>query len=876
MSAHNSSRSSLRLYRALLRVLPRELRREYGADMTRLFEERLRDANTVRARLGVCWRAILDVISVAGAERVSKPMAAPTRAEPYRRSRRRRFAFDLLSEIRLSVRSLRRSPAFTATSVLTLGVALGTVTALFSVVYGVLLRPLPYPDYERLYLVNSPFLTPTNLDAWVQQQRVADATGAFTIGRGTASTAQGALSVRFMPVGRGFLDLLGLKPTAGRLFNGADHSAGAPLVAVVSERFWLQQFGGGAAVGRSLTIDDKTYEIIGTLPIDETLRYDELDLWLPMEQTAIRGLSLVVRLAQGVSADQAHAQLLSIAQQQATPEQRAKFEGLHVGDLNMHPVLESMVGDVSGTLWILLGASVIVLLLGAANIATLSIGRAVSRREELAVRVALGAGRGRLLRQLMVEAGVLAVGGIVLGLFVASLAPRILALAPDLLPRSADIRIDLRVAAFASACGLLALLVFSVLPGLAVTRWNHTASLRAATTRAPRVGAAQGSLAVIEIAAAFVLAIGALLLLRTYSAIRPDQPGFQVNNRVGVTFNLPRAGYTTEESALPFVESLLEKTAQLPGAPRAAVTTDLPLTGGTMMLPIRREGAAPDKPETMHVRAVSPGYLELMEMPVLYGRALSRSYTRNSVEAVINETAARKVWGDAQRALGQRFTIKSPDHDVDLEVSGIVRDAWSFSPDPRPEVFTSFWTMPYRRFSLLLADDAARPLTLQNIREMVNGIDSSVPVLEFESLKKQISWITVQPRFQATLLSLITLVAMLLAGTGCFAVLAQLIGRRLHDLAIRRALGATGGDVVRWVLARTVWLVVPGIVLGSALALAGTRVLASSLYGVSPTDKPTFATAALLLTALVLCAALLPTARAVRASPLAALKTPLR
>jgi predicted permease len=855
------------LYRRLLMLLPKSLRATFGEEMLVLFLIRLREARGGRVVVQVWLRAVVDVMAVAFSERFQGKVMAAGEA------RGARGSLDLFPEIRQALRALLRSPGYALTSVLMLGVGIGTVTALFSVVNGVLLRPLPHRDADRLVLINSPYLTLENVQEWRRPRGVLEAAASYSLLGVTAATPNGAISVRSMPVGVGFFELIGARAIQGRTFVAGDHVADAPPSVLVGEDFWLAHFGGGAVAGRTITLDERVYGIVGVMPRAFSFRYEDIALWVPLEHARARGVSLAGRLAAGVTPAHARARLTPFAQSMSTPEQRKRFEHVQVEPVNVVGLFESVVGQVRRTLWILFGSAAVVLLLAAANVATLSIGRALARREELAVRSALGAGRGRIMRHLLVEAVLLALAGASLGLLLARLAPAVLRLAPDFVPRSEQIVVDSRVVFFALLSGFVAVLVFGVLPGLGVARWNESTSLWAATTRGRRAGAAQSAAVVAEIAAAFVLALSALLLVRTYAALRPTEPGFRVRDRVIASFDLPRAAYHVPERSQQFADHLVRRVSQLSTAPRAAVTTDLPLTGMTMLYPADSE-SAPNTRVNIHLRAVSPGYLELMEMQLLRGRALLASDgPAAQLTAVINEAAAQKFWGSAGAALGRSFTVELNEGPRQAHVVGVLRDSWIMrGPEARPEVFVPFRQLPFRRFTLVMESKPDRAITLQDLRTTVNAIDRGVPIRGFSSLEQAISWSVTVPRFQATLLGLLTGNALLLAATGCFAVLSQAMGRRTHELGIRVALGATGGIISGLVMRRAGLLAVAGIVLGAITARIVTRVLESYLYGVTPTDTATFLAAAALLGAVVLAAAWPTAHRVARIDPLVALK----
>jgi putative ABC transport system permease protein len=640
-------------------------------------------------------------------------------------------------------------------------------------------------------------------------------------------------------------------------------------VAVVSDGFAAENYS-GSAVGKTLTVEQRSYEIVGTLPTTFALRYANVDVWLPWRHADARGASLIAKLPPGVGLDDVRKRLGTVAKGLATPEMRESAEGDAV---TVHTLRELTLGDSESRIWMLFGAAMLVLLLAAANVATLSVGRALARRDELAVRVALGAGRGRIVRQLIVEASVLALCGAAAGLLLARVLPAAISLAPGVLPRTEEIRIDVPVLLFALAAGALAVALFGVVPAVLVSGRSESTSLRAASTRARRGGLAENALVVAEVAAAFVLSIGAMLLLQTYIALRPSSPGFTVGNRVVADFELPDQSYGNDGRSHRFATELIDGIRSLPGWPDAELATNLPLTGNTMMLPVRGDEAR-DAAEA-HVRAVSAGYLDLMDMEIVRGRPLLRSDGEGSSPVVVvNESAARELWGTVE-VVGRHAMITFGKNPVPFEVVGVVRDAWLLrGPESSAELFTSFDQLPYSFFSVVIESTPARPVTLQDVRAVVNSLDRGVPIRDFRTLEEIAAGTVATPRFLATLLGALTLIGVLLAGTGCFAVLSQLVGRSSRELAVRLTVGASARSVAALVLRRALTLAVIGSALGIGIAIFATRVLEAQIYGIERTDPSTFVLAVVGMLIVITAAALIPAARVARLDPVVVMRAP--
>jgi predicted permease len=406
-----------------------------------------------------------------------------------------------------------------------------------------------------------------------------------------------------------------------------------------------------------------------------------------------------------------------------------------------------------------------------------------------------------------------------------------------------------------------------------LSRESRQTSLRVAATRGRRIGVAQHALVVGEVAAAFVLSIGALLLLQTYVALRPTSPGFRVEDRVVADFDLPDEPYRDLRVSHRFATEVLERVRSLPGSPRAELATHLPLTGLTMILPARGDGSQ-DVSE-VHVRAVSPGYLDLMEMEVAQGRGLEPADREGAPPVlVVNETAARRLWNTVD-VIGRKATIDLGGAEVELDVVGVLRDTWiRRGPQPSAEVFASFDQLPFAFFTVVVESSPERPVVLEDLRGVVNSIDRGVPIRRFTTLEDIAAETVAQPRFQATLLGALTLIGVMLAATGCFAVLMQLVGQRTRELGVRLTMGASVHSVAGLVLRRALVLGAIGTGLGMSLALFATRLLENQIYGIARNDVSTFVLAALAMLVVVSAAALVPAARVTRLDPVEAMRAP--
>lgn len=875
------------LYRLLLLLLPGPLRSEFGREMERVFAARLDGAEGLGGRVMVWVHGVEDVLRAAVAERLERragrlerPEAAAGRLDAAGRSRTSRLSGlleDLRLDLRFGARSLLRTPVPTLAAVLTLGLGLGAATGLFSVVNAVLLRPLPYAHPDRLVTINGPFVGAENLDEWRREAPLVEASAAYSIGSATARTPDGAVAVRVLPAGEGLLDLLGLRPTAGRPFLPSDHAADAAPVALVSEAFrrrWL----GDDALGQTLRLDGRVHEVVGTLTEESLLRFRGLDVWVPLEGAGVSGLSLMARLAPGVEPADALEALIPLAERIATPAMQERVEGLREMGVQVAPVRVTSARDalllgIGDTLWLLFAAGGLVLLLAVVNVAALLLGGAVDRSDELAVRMALGAGRHRLVRQLLAEATLLGGLGAGLGLTLAAAVPWLLAVAPDVLPRAEGVGLDGTTALFAVLAAAVCVAFLGTFPGMMLARSGHgLVAGGQRTTRVRGAGRVQEGLAVVQIAAALVLVVGSALLLRTYLVVRPSEPGFVIEDRTVVELRLPEEAYGDEAAQRRFVERILEEMRIVPGVADVALATDLPLTGESMLFPaVAVEGASPEgeRPPNVHTRAVSAGYLGLMGMELVAGRGIEPSDAAGApTVSVVNESAAQRLFGEGVPVLGRAFTLEVGDREVRSTVVGILRDAWVLQgPRPRPEVFLPFEQVPFRRFKVVLANVPGVEPDASRLRSALASVDPGVAPREISPFSELSAWSFALPRFQAMLLGVLAFLTLVLAAAGCFGVLSRLVTGRTRELGIRMALGARFSHVLALVLGRAAILATLGIVIGAVLARSGTRLLQAHLHGVTPGDPASFAAAAGVLLLTVTAAAAHPAVRAARTDP---------
>ncbi|HEX7049883.1 MAG TPA: ABC transporter permease [Longimicrobiales bacterium] len=810
----------------------------------------------------------------------------------------------LLQDIRYALRTLRRAPGFTAVAVLTLALGIGANTAIFSVVNGVLLHPLPYPEPDRLVGVyqlwqgDRAVMTPANFRDVRQQATGADGTSSpvleemapyyrsdFTLtGSGDPVRLQG------VEVGAGFFDVLGVAPVLGRTFRPDENEPGRTRVAILSHRLWQQRFGAEPEIiGRVIRLDGNPYEVVGVMP--EGFSFPaERDVWTPIEYDAefmsenSRGawyLSVVGRLAPGVSEEQAASRVAAIGRrlEKAYPQVNTNV-GMTV--LSLH---DAMVGDVRTALWVLLGAVGFVLLIACANVANLLLARAASREGELAVRAALGAGRGRLIRQLLTESLILGALGGAAGLLLAVWGTGFLvALQPRNVPRLDEVTVDGTVIAFTAAIALLTGLLFGLVPALQTARTELAATLREGGRGAL---AAKGSarvrnaLVVAEMALAVILLAGAGLLINSFARLQRVDPGFRAEGALAFRLSLPGVAYNEESARAAFYDRLIERLEALPGVRSAGAIMALPLSGFSFTFTFNVEGREPAQPgsdQSLQTRVVTPGYFRTMGIPLLRGRAFTAQDRADAPQVVlISESAVRRYFPD-EDPIGRRITLgwgRGPGRpNVGGVIVGVVGDVKQFelAEEQSAVVYVPHAQVPVGGMTLVVRT-AVPPLTLAGaVRREVGALDADLPIAELRTLEQLVARSISQPRFYMLLLAVFAGVALALAAIGTFGVMTYAVAQRTREIGIRMALGADPGSVRRLVVGRALALAATGLGVGLLGALALTRLLGSLLYGVTATDPLTYGAVALTLIGVAFLAGYLPARGATRVDPTVALR----
>lgn len=805
---------------------------------------------------------------------------------------------SLLHDLRYAGRGLLKSPGFTAVAVLTLALGIGANTAIFSVVNSVLLEPLPFDEPERLVQVfevtrgGVGTASPPNFMDWRDANTVFREMGAYTATAGALSGAGDPQRIAGAAVTGGFFPVLGEAPVLGRTITDADAVTGQDHVVVLSHGLWQRRFGADPGIaGSTVQLDGGDYTVIGVMP--EGFGYPAgAEIWVPLafteeDLTTQRGahyLDVIARLAPGATVGQASSEMAALADllEARNPATNTGSSALVL------PLREAMVGDARPALLILLGAVGFVLLIACANVANLLLARTAARKRELAVRSALGAGQGRLLRHVLAESVLLGLIGGAAGLALAKLALDVLLTFPfDGMPRLAGTRLDGTVLAFTAGVSVLTGVFFGLLPAIRSGRARDlTAALKSgggAVAQDRTGGRTQGALVVAEMALAVLLLAGAGLLLKSFISLQRVDPGFNPSGVLTFNIALPRSGYPEPEDSQAFFGELERRVAALPGVERVAGIFGLPLTGFNYTISVERLDGAPayDEPgqeRYTQVRVVTPGYFRAMEIPLLAGRPLAdtdRAGTEPVV--VVNESAAELLWpgGDA---LGHRFelgtTLGLGGPRIGGSVVGVVADVRHHGPAeaPRPEIYAAHGQFPVDFMSMTVRTSVPPASLVNPVREQLRTMDSSLPMDDVRTMEQRLAASVAEPRLYMLLLSVFAVAALLLAAIGIYGVMACSVRTRVNEIGIRRALGAEAGDVLRMVVGKAMSLALGGLVLGLLAAFALTRVLEGLLYGVSATDPLTFAGVALLLAAVALLASFIPARRAARVDPMLALR----
>ena len=826
----------------------------------------------------------------------------------------------LAQDARYALRGARTQPGVTAAIVLTLALGIGANTAIFSVVNGVLLRPLPYEDAGRVVAVwnrwtgwPKTWLSGPEVVDYARQRDVFSSFSAYDYTAVNLSGTGGEPErLRAGVVARELFDVLGVRPALGRAFTAEEDAGGGPAAVILSGELWRRRFGADPTViGRRVLVDGNPQTIVGVLPPgfrlpiefagEHSQLFIPLELGTPSEDNrGSHGLNAVARLRPGVSREVAERRMNAFIQQF-----RREHPNIYGPDFGVVVVTarDEALGNVRPVLLVLLGAVSFVLLIGCANIANLLLSRAEARSREIAIRAALGAARARLVRQLLTESVVLALMGGAMGLAVARAGVLALgALGPANVPRVADVALDASVLAYTLGVSLACGLVFGLAPAMRTARGDLHLSLRQGrgTTSAGRQRL-RHLLVAAEVALAVVSVTGATLMARSFASLLRVPPGFRTDHALTLRLSLPTGTYATSSRLRSTYDQLLGDIRQLPGVRTAGAITGLPLTGARGDWNFSIVGQAPpasaEQGPTADWQTATPGYFEAMEIPILRGRGLTADdRLPGRLVVVINRTTAERYWRDAD-PIGKRIRLGGTADSLPREIVGVVGDVKhkGLDQETRAEMY-----LPYAQFPSTLPDSAGltpRAMTLvirtacasggrrgdgghgcdptslaSAVRRIIARTDPQLPVSQVRTLDEVFSASVSTPRFATVLLGAFGGLALVLAALGVYGVISYSVAQRSREMGIRMALGAGGADVVRLVVVQGMRPATVGLMLGVVAAIAGTRLMRQLLFGVSDTDAASFAAGVLVLGAAGLLATVIPARRATRADPMAALR----
>src|SRR4051812_5512960 len=810
------------------------------------------------------------------------------------------------SDVRIALRTLRKSPGFTAVVMLTLALGIGATTAIFTVVDAVMLRPYPYADMDRIVMVAEKMragqtlsIAWANFTDWRAQNQVFEHLGVY---RGTVLNLTGGDRPERLIASLASSEVfkaVGLEAIAGRTFTADEDKPGAPRVAVVGERFWRSRLSADPqAIGRTVMLDGEPFTIVGVMPAGMRFPSRATDVWLPLglfvptfpaDRGAHPGLFAVAKLRPGISVERAAGDMDAIARR--LEQQYPTSNSDHT--VSVQPYYEQIVENIRPALLALSAAVAFVLLIGCANMANMLLARADTRQREIAIREALGATRWRIAQQMLTESVLMALGGGALGALLAWWGvTAFVATRPTTVPRIDLVAVDLRVLGFAAAVSIAAGLVFGIAPAMRASSSDLLTSLKdAARGRVSAGRRFRSALVVGEVALALVLLVAAGLTIRSFAALTAIDLGFKPSHVVTMRVSLPAARYPALERWLAFHRELLRGAAAIPAVQAVGPNSRPPLESGGGESEVRYEGQPPrsspkEEGTTCLFQAASPDYFRAMGIDIVRGRAFTERDSAESLPVVVVEEALTRKFFPNEDPIGKRIAFESTGHGpggqpIWRDIVGVVRHVRHYGIVREPanlEVYAPLeqlpiWLRNRRPTMTLFARTPLDPEQLAaSIRRTVSSIDPDVPVFSIETMEEYVAQSTEQSRLNMTLLGLFGSLALVLSALGIYGVLSYVVSQRTQEIGIRMALGATRGDVMRLIVRHGMALTGGGLAIGLVASWAITRSPSAMLVGVSPHDPATYAAIALLLTAIALVASYLPGRRATRVDPMVTLR----
>jgi putative ABC transport system permease protein len=798
---------------------------------------------------------------------------------------------DLWRDLRFGFRALVKNKAFTGVVVLTLALGIGANSLIFSVINTVLLRPLSYQDPDGLIVVwehNVPrardrnIVSPANFLQWRDQNKVFEQLAAF---QDVRLNLTGVGDPEELPVQRitaNLFPMLGVAASPGRNFTNDEDSPAAERVAILSHRLWQRRFNGDPQViGKPLALNNESYTVVGIMPAEFEFFNPEIEVWVPLKFAADarnargRSLNVLARLKPGITLEQARGDMTGIAARLAQ-----EFPDRNKGwTVNLIPLREQFVGNFRLALLVLLGAVGCVLLIACANVANLLLARTAARRREISVRLALGATRGRIVRQLLTESLLLSFIGGGLGLLLAFVGGDLLAaLLPKTMPHVQKIGINWPVLGFTLLISLLTGVIFGLAPAFYASKGDVNESLKDGVRGSTAGGGRRlrSVLLVFEVALALILLIGAGLLFKSFMKLQDVKPGFNPENVLTVRITLPQTGYAENDRQIAFFDQLLERVSALPGVQSAGTNSFLPLGGIATSTSFTIEGRPqPEGAEepVADIRSISPKYLETMGITLLKGRGITAQDTEKSPKvAIINETMARRIFPN-EDPLGKRVSLSWSSPMIG-EIVGVAEDVREQGLDvpTRPMIYWSYPQFTSPTMNLVVRTTLEPSNLVASIRSEILRIDKNQPASRIVSMEQLLSESVAQPRFRTVLLALFAVVALILATVGIYSLISYGVAQRTGEIGVRMALGALPRDILKMVIGQGMLLVLIGIAIGLAAAYGMTRIMSSLLYGVEATDPVIFVSIATLLVVVALSACYLPARKALRVDPMEALR----
>ncbi|HZS43790.1 MAG TPA: ABC transporter permease [Blastocatellia bacterium] len=800
-----------------------------------------------------------------------------------------------IQDLRFGFRTLVKSPAFTAVAVIALALGIGANSAIFSVVNAILLRPLPYPNTDRLVMIYETAehdkkdrndVSFPNFSDWGKLSKSFEQLAAFNSSIVDVTGNGEPAKIWASTVTYTFFQAIDVQPTIGRAFLPEEDSPKAAWVGIISDRLWKSRYDGDRnIIGKTIIIAGASVTVVGVMPPNFRFPDDHVDVWLPMQPTsaarllsnrAVHLMNVLGLLKPGITIKQSQAEMDAISAQiqQANPGADAGH-GVRVMGLQ-----ESLVGDIRQALLVLLGAVGFVLLIACANVANLQLSRGANRQREIAIRTALGAGRSRIIGQLLTESLLLSLVGGAAGLLLALWVIEIVKLRiPTWMPRAGEIGIDSRVLFFTLGISLFSGILFGLAPTLQLSKADLNQALKEGGRSSGFARHRLSSVMVVsEIALSLVLLIGAGLMIKSFWRLINVDPGFRADNLLTMDVEFPFAKYGKTENVISFYRDLPHKLETIPGIQSVSAVNVLPVSGGDSHGVVTIEGRPmkPGEEPSASYRRILPDYFQTMGIPLKAGREFTDEDGAKDKEKVviIDETMSRRLW-PGENPVGQRIKIGPAETEPWLTIVGVVGDVKNVGLDADLE-FSTYEPHAQRPWSgmQLLVRTKANPLGVASaIRQEIARIDSDIHVFDVTTMDKHISTSVTQRSFNTLILGIFAAIALILAATGVYGVMAYAISQRVHEMGIRMALGANRNDVLKLVIGQGMALTAIGVVVGLAASIWLTRFISDLLFVVSRTDPATFAAISILLVAASAAACFIPALRATKVDPMIALRS---